>query len=78
MSLRLSFMASPKKTEMVREAFFKRDITRMIDCVTDDMVNTFAVVGTPDECRTKIEQYRDYIDLPILSAPHYYLDFEEG
>ena len=49
----------------------------MISCVTDDMVNTFAIVGTPSECRKKVEKYREYIDLPILSAPHYYLDFEE-
>ena len=66
-----------KETEMVRDAFFKRDTKKMIECVTDDMVNTFAVVGTPSECRNKIQQYREHIDLPILSAPHYYLDFEE-
>ena len=66
-----------KEAEMVRDAFFKRDTKKMIECVTDDMVNTFAVVGSPSECRKKIRQYREYIDLPILSAPHYYLDFEE-
>lgn len=66
-----------KQTELVREAFFKRDIKTMISSVSDDMVNTFAVVGTPSECRNKIDEYREYLDLPILSAPHYYLDFEE-
>ena len=49
----------------------------MINCVTDDMVDAFAVVGNADECRRKIEGYREFIDLPVLSAPHYYLDFEE-
>lgn len=24
----------------------------------------------------KIGEYRNYIDLPILSAPHYFIDFE--
>lgn len=65
------------ETEKVRDAFFKRDIKKMISCVTDDMVNTFAIVGTPSECRKMVDEYREYIDLPILSAPHYYLDFEE-
>ena len=60
------------ETEKVRDSFFKRDIKKMIS-----WVNTFAIVGTPSECRKKVEKYREYIDLPILSAPHYYLDFEE-
>lgn len=66
-----------KQTEQVRDAFFKRDIRAMINSVSDDMVNTFAIVGTPSDCRSKVEQYREYIDLPILSAPHYFMDFEE-
>lgn len=66
-----------EQTQRVREAFFNRDIKTMINSVCDDMVNTFSVVGTPSECRKKIDEYREYIDLPILSAPHYYLDFEE-
>ena len=65
------------ETQRVRDAFFKRDIKTMINTVSDEMVKTFAVVGTPSECRRKIDEYREYIDLPILSAPHYFLDFEE-
>jgi probable F420-dependent oxidoreductase len=61
----------------IREAFFRRDIKSMIENVTDDMVQTFAVVGDADECRRRIGEYRRYVDLPILSAPHYFLDFEE-
>jgi alkanesulfonate monooxygenase SsuD/methylene tetrahydromethanopterin reductase-like flavin-dependent oxidoreductase (luciferase family) len=66
-----------KETERVRDAFIDRDIKRMIKCVSDDMVNTFAVVGTASKCRKRIDGYREYLDLPILSAPHYFLDFEE-
>lgn len=65
------------ETEKVRAAFFNSDIKKMIKSVSDDMVNTFAVVGSASECRKKIDEYREYLDLPILSAPHYYLDFEE-
>lgn len=66
-----------EQTELVRDAFFKRDIRKMVNSVSDDMVNTFAVVGTPSECRNKIDEYREFVDLPILSAPHYYMNFQE-
>lgn len=65
------------QTKKIRDAFFERDVNRMIENVTDDMVDTFAIVGSADVCRKKVEQYREYIELPILSAPHYYLDFDE-
>lgn len=61
----------------IREAFFRKDIKSMVESVTDDMVNTFALVGDADECRKRLKEYRGYLDLPILSAPHYFLDFEE-
>jgi alkanesulfonate monooxygenase SsuD/methylene tetrahydromethanopterin reductase-like flavin-dependent oxidoreductase (luciferase family) len=66
-----------KEAQKIREAFFKKDIKSMIENVTDEMVETFAVVGDPDECRKRIHEYREHLDLPILSAPHYFLDFEE-
>ncbi|HZX15146.1 MAG TPA: LLM class flavin-dependent oxidoreductase [Thermodesulfobacteriota bacterium] len=66
-----------KEAQKIREAFFKRDIKSMIENVTDDMVEAFAVVGDKDECRKRINEYREYLDLPILSAPHYFLDFDE-
>lgn len=65
------------ETKMIRDAFFKGDVGSMIKYVTDDMVDTFAVVGNAQQCRRKIDEYREYIDLPVLSAPHYYIDFEE-
>ena len=33
--------------------------------------------GIVEEVLKKIDAYKQYIDLPILSAPHYFLDFEE-
>ncbi len=65
------------ETAKIREAFLKGDVKSMIAAVSDDMVNTFAVVGSPDECRKRISSYREVLDLPILSAPHYYIDFDE-
>jgi len=66
-----------KEAQEIREAFFKRDFKSMIENVTEEMVETFAVVGDADECRKKIHEYTEYLDLPILSAPHYFLDFDE-
>jgi probable F420-dependent oxidoreductase len=65
------------ETRMIRDAFLNGDTASMIKYVTDDMIGTFAVVGDAGECRKKIDEYRELIDLPVLSAPHYYLDFEE-
>jgi probable F420-dependent oxidoreductase len=66
-----------KETVKIREAFFNRDVKGMIKNVSDDMVDTFAIVGAPGECRKRVKEYMEVLDLPILSAPHYYLDFEE-
>lgn len=66
-----------RETQRVRKAFMEGDIEGMIAGVSDDMVRSFAVVGNADECRRRVEEYRCFVDLPILSAPHYFLDFEE-
>ena len=61
----------------IRDAFRRKDVRAMIEGVSDEMVEAFAVVGDAKHCREKIEEYREYIDLPVLSAPHYFLDFKE-
>ena len=66
-----------RESHSIREAYFKGDVESMLSNVTDDMVNAFSVVGDADECRKRIDEYREYLDLPILSAPHYFLDFQE-
>ncbi len=66
-----------RETRKVREAYFSGDLDSMFSSVTDEMVDTFAVVGNTNEVLRKIDAYREYIDLPLLSAPHYFLDFEE-
>ena len=61
----------------IRDAFRRKDVRAMIKGVSDEMVDAFAVVGDATHCREKVEEYRKYIDLPVLSAPHYFLDFGE-
>lgn len=63
--------------DKIREAYFRKDIKGMMNNVTEKMVDTFSVVGSAEECIKKIDRYRKYIDLPILSAPHYFIDFKE-
>ncbi len=66
-----------KEVGRIRGAFLKGDIPAMIDAVSDDMVRVFSIAGTPDECIKKMTQYRELIDLPVLSAPHYFLPPEQ-
>ncbi len=61
----------------IRDAFRRKDVRAMIKGVSDEMVDAFAVVGDAEHCRGIVEEYRKYIDLPVLSAPHYFLDFRE-
>lgn len=66
-----------KQCEKIREAYFKNDIEGMKKNVTDDMVEVFSIVGSAKECLERLSNYIEVIDLPILSAPHYYIDFKE-
>ena len=61
----------------IRYAFRRKDVRAMIKGVSDEMIDAFAVVGDAEHCRERVEEYRKYIDLPVLSAPHYFLDFRE-
>lgn len=65
------------RAEKIRDAYFKGDLEGMVENVSDDMLDAFAIVGTADQCRRKLRDCGDCIDLPILSAPHYYLDPEQ-
>lgn len=71
------FHGFTEEVKTIRDAFRRKDVRAMIAGVSDDMVDTFAVVGDAEHCREKVEEYRKYIDLPVLSVPHYFLDFKE-
>lgn len=52
----------------IADAFARDGLDAAIGLVTDAMVDATGVAGTADECRAKIEAYRDSgIDLPIIS-----------
>ncbi len=60
--------------ERIRKAFFQNDTEGMIDNVSDEMVKNFAIYGNRDDVKDQLNDYKEILDLPILSAPHYYLD----
>ncbi|MCS7002727.1 MAG: LLM class flavin-dependent oxidoreductase [Dehalococcoidia bacterium] len=54
----------------IQDAFHNRkDMTAMVDAVTDDMIDAMSIAGTPDEVRKKAEAYVDVLHLPTFQAP---------
>ena len=60
----------------IRNEFFNNNPRGMMDNVSDEMVTSFSIVGSQIEVLEKLEEYKKYLDLPILTAPHYYLEKE--
>jgi alkanesulfonate monooxygenase SsuD/methylene tetrahydromethanopterin reductase-like flavin-dependent oxidoreductase (luciferase family) len=58
----------------VREAAARKDFAGMRKAVPDEMVNTFALAGTPDEARERIEQYWKVADSITLTPPSAMID----
>jgi probable F420-dependent oxidoreductase len=63
------FADFPVETQGIQAADLRNDPASMIDAVTDDMVDTFAAAGTPDEVRRKVSEYSALADSVILSPP---------
>ena len=58
----------PAEASAVAKAWAAGDTAGAERAVTDEMVAATGVVGTPGECRDRIEAYRDSgLDLPIIS-----------
>ena len=57
-----------EETEQAAAAFAKGDRQGAEKFINDAMIDATAVVGTPSECRERLQAYRDSgIDLPIIS-----------
>ena len=61
---------SPFKNDALkmRELYLKEDKAAALSLITDEMLNTFAVCGTPSECRKKIQKFVSErgITLPVI------------
>jgi probable F420-dependent oxidoreductase len=63
----LDFHGWQKEKDAIRVAFFeKRDMEAVADAVSDEMIDTLALAGTPDDCRTQLERYRDVLNFPTF------------
>jgi 5,10-methylenetetrahydromethanopterin reductase len=62
--------------EPIREAAAAGDVQAMVGAVTDEMVETLAVAGTPDQCRKRLQDF-SHLDTALLVAPSYHLPQEE-
>lgn len=59
----------------VREAWAQRDVDSMINAVSDDMLETFAIAGSPDEAREQLRaNFADRYDETLLYAPSFMVD----
>lgn len=51
------------------DAFEKGDIPGWVGAITDEMAETFVIVGPPDECRKRVEEVWDVADSFCLCPP---------
>ncbi|MDA1128870.1 MAG: LLM class flavin-dependent oxidoreductase [Chloroflexi bacterium] len=59
------------EAQAVREAWNSRDRERAAAAVSDRMLESVAVLGTPEQCRNQLNQFRQAgVDLPIATFPH--------
>jgi alkanesulfonate monooxygenase SsuD/methylene tetrahydromethanopterin reductase-like flavin-dependent oxidoreductase (luciferase family) len=63
------FAAFPREVASIRAGLMKGAPGRMIDAVTDEMVDTFAVAGRPDEVKRRVAAYAQLADSICLSPP---------
>ena len=58
------------------EAASRRDNRAMVSAIPDEMVTTFAIAGTPDEARERVNQIWQHADSMTLSPPQYFVPAE--
>lgn len=62
-----------REAAAIREAAARDDPAAMITSVSEEMVDTFAVAGTPDQLRRQLESWTD-LDLAVLFPPTFRLE----
>lgn len=69
-----AFHGFAAEARAVQERFRAGDEAGMVDAVPDDMVDAFALAGTPDEVRAKLKDYEGIADGVKLSPPTHLVD----
>jgi probable F420-dependent oxidoreductase len=65
-----------REAAAIREAAAAGDPAGMIEAVSDEMVDTFAIAGTPDQCREQLRSWGD-LDVAVLFPPTFQLSADE-
>jgi len=65
-----------REASAIRDAAANGDPGGMIEAVSEEMIDTFAIAGTPDQCRRQLEAWDD-LDLAVLFPPTFQLEPEE-
>ncbi len=63
------FAGFPREVQQIQQAALRNDKSAMIDAVTPEMIEAFAVVGDVDAARKKMAAYGELADQVILSPP---------
>ena len=63
------FTPFQREVNVIREALLRDDQSAMADAVTDEMIDAFAIAGTVDDARRKIEAYLEFADTVCLTPP---------
>jgi probable F420-dependent oxidoreductase len=63
-----------KEARAASEASSRNDLDSMFKTIPDEMVNTFAIVGTPEEVRERIEDLWRTADSITIGSPTYFLE----
>ena len=59
------------EAQAVRDAWSAGERERAAAAVSDQMLDSVAVLGTPEQCRSQLAQFRQAgADLPIATFPH--------
>ena len=60
----------PEEVEACLAAWERRDAEGAARAISDDMVNDIAAIGSLDECRRKLDEFRAAgVDMPIIAMP---------
>jgi probable F420-dependent oxidoreductase len=71
------FARFPREVAAIRDALLTGDQQRMVDAVSDEMVDTLAVAGPPDEVKRKVGAYAQLADSICLSPPDQLIEPEQ-
>jgi probable F420-dependent oxidoreductase len=72
------FTKFPAEVQAIQAALMRGDTSRMVDAVSDEMIDVFAVVGTPDDARRKLAPYAELADSICLTPPDQLVAPEEA